>query len=259
MVNWPRLRERTWCRSQACTPSRGADSLHLCAWCWELAQPPLLAWPEGRRKCCCQQPLPHHPEQHLRVSLTMLPLRSPATPLWRNPNWARKLSGINLCLGLPDSSVGKESAFSAGDPGLIPGSGRSTGEGIGYPLQDSWASSVAQLVEEPACNVGDLGSIPGLGRSPGEGKGYPLQYSGLEDSMDCKGHGVAVRNDWVTFKLNFYRLFSYTETCRCFHWWVDICYNLVELSLAVFPRPCNYCSCIYFGPCWAFVAAEHFL
>ena len=37
----------------------------------------------------------------------------------------------------------------------------------------------------------DLGLIPGLGRSPGEGKGYPLQYSGLENSMDCIVHGVA--------------------------------------------------------------------
>ena len=36
---------------------------------------------------------------------------------------------------------------------------------------------------ESACNAGDLGLIPGLGRSPGEGKGYPLQYSGLENSM----------------------------------------------------------------------------
>ena len=35
-----------------------------------------------------------------------------------------------------------------------------------------------------SCNVGDLDLIPGLGRSPGEGKGYPLQYSGLENSMD---------------------------------------------------------------------------
>ena len=47
----------------------------------------------------------------------------------------------------PDSSVGKESAYNSGDPGLIPGSGRSTGEGIGYPLQYSWASLVAQLVK----------------------------------------------------------------------------------------------------------------
>ena len=45
--------------------------------------------------------------------------------------------------------------------------------------------------KESACNVGDLGLIPGSGRSPGEGNGYPLQYSGLENSMDCIVHGVA--------------------------------------------------------------------
>ena len=44
--------------------------------------------------------------------------------------------------------------------------------------------------KESACNVGDLGLIPGLGRSPGEGKGYPLQYYGLENSMNCIVHGV---------------------------------------------------------------------
>ena len=48
-----------------------------------------------------------------------------------------------------DSSVGKESTSNAGDPSLIPGSGRSSGEGIGYPLQYSWASLVAQLVKNP--------------------------------------------------------------------------------------------------------------
>ena len=68
-------------------------------------------------------------------------------------------------LGFPDSSVGKDSTCNAGDPGLIPGSGRSPGEGIAYPLRDSWTSLVAQLVES-TCNAGDLGSIPGLGRSP---------------------------------------------------------------------------------------------
>ena len=50
---------------------------------------------------------------------------------------------------------------------------------------------VAQVVKESAHIVGDRGSIPGLGRSPGEGNGSPLQYSGLENSMDCKVHGVA--------------------------------------------------------------------
>ena len=56
---------------------------------------------------------------------------------------------IQVHMGFPGSSAGKESACSAGDPGLIHGSGRSPGEGIGYPLQDSWASLVAQLVKNP--------------------------------------------------------------------------------------------------------------
>ena len=74
-----------------------------------------------------------------------------------NP-WGHKESGMTQQLNnnisikqvaqaSPHSSVGKESACNAGDPGLIPGSGRSTGEGIGYPLQYSWASQVAQLVK----------------------------------------------------------------------------------------------------------------
>ena len=50
-------------------------------------------------------------------------------------------------MGFPDSSVGKESSCNAGDPGLIPGSGRSAGEEIGYPLYYTWASLLAQLVK----------------------------------------------------------------------------------------------------------------
>ena len=49
--------------------------------------------------------------------------------------------------GFPDSSFGKESACSVGDPGSIPRLGRSPGERIGYPLEYSWASLVAQLVK----------------------------------------------------------------------------------------------------------------
>jgi len=52
-------------------------------------------------------------------------------------------------VGFPGSSAGKESTCNAGDPGSIPGLGRSPGEGIGYPLQYSWASLVAQLVNNP--------------------------------------------------------------------------------------------------------------
>ena len=116
--------------------------------------------------------------------------------------------------GFPDSSVGKESTCNAGNPGSIPRLGRSAGDGIGYPLQYSWASLVAQLVKnlpamhetpvqflgpedllekgkathsvflgfpsgsagkESGYEAGDLGSIPGLGRSPGKGDGNPLQ------------------------------------------------------------------------------------
>ena len=47
------------------------------------------------------------------------------------------------------SSAGKESTCNVGDPSLIPGSGRSTGEGIVYPFQYSWASLVAQIVKNP--------------------------------------------------------------------------------------------------------------
>ena len=55
-----------------------------------------------------------------------------------------------VCLkGLPDSSAGKESACNTGDPASIPGSERSSGEGIGCPVQYSWASLVAQLVKKP--------------------------------------------------------------------------------------------------------------
>ena len=50
-------------------------------------------------------------------------------------------------IGFPDSSVAKESACNAGDPSLTPGLERSAGEGIGHPLQHSWASLVAHLIK----------------------------------------------------------------------------------------------------------------
>ena len=60
--------------------------------------------------------------------------------------------------------------------------------------------------QESACNAGDLGLIPGLGRSPGEGKGYPLQYSGLENSMDWIVHGVAKSRTWLSTFHSHYHL-----------------------------------------------------
>ena len=78
--------------------------------------------------------------------------------LWaRILEWVALLQGIFLTqrlnphllsfLGFPDSSVGKESACNVGDPGSIPGSGGSPGEGIGYPLQYPWAFLATQLVK----------------------------------------------------------------------------------------------------------------
>ena len=56
---------------------------------------------------------------------------------------------------------------------------------------DMWGFPCGLASKELTCNVGDPGSVPGLGRSPGEGKGYPLQDSGLENFKDCTVHGVA--------------------------------------------------------------------
>ena len=90
--------------------------------------------------------------------------------------------------GFPGSSAGKVSTCNAGDPGSIPGSGRSSGEGTGYPLQYSWASLVAQLVKNlPAMWeiwVQSLGWEDLLEKRTA----YPLQYSGLENSMDYIVH-----------------------------------------------------------------------
>ena len=57
--------------------------------------------------------------------------------------------------------------------------------------------SDSSVGKESACSAGDLGSISGFRRSPGEGKGYPLQYSGPENSMDCIVHQVTKSQMWL--------------------------------------------------------------
>ena len=52
--------------------------------------------------------------------------------------------------------------------------------------------------KESACNAGDPGSIPGLGWSPGEGIAYPLQYSGLENPRDCTAYAVTKSQTWLS-------------------------------------------------------------
>ena len=87
-------------------------------------------------------------------------------------------------IGFPGGSdLGKESACKMESLGLIPRSGRSLGDGSGYPLQHSWGLPGGSDSKESVCKVGNPGLIPGL-RSPGEQHGNSLQYSGLENSVD---------------------------------------------------------------------------
>ena len=95
-------------------------------------------------------------------------------------------------MGFPDGSVAKEAACNAGDPGLIPGSGRfPPGEGIGYPLPYSWASLVAQRLKNPPAMRETWVRFLGQDDPLEKGKAMPPQYSGLENSMDYTVHGVA--------------------------------------------------------------------
>ena len=113
------------------------------------------------------------------------------------PQWENRLCSSQL--GFPDSLVGKESPCNAGDPGSIPGSGKSTREGIGYTLQYSWDSLVAELEK----------NLPAVRETW-------VQYLGWEDHLekgkathssilawriqDYTVHGVAkIRHDWATF------------------------------------------------------------
>ena len=75
--------------------------------------------------------------------------------------------------------------------------------------------------KESACNARDLGLIPGLGRSPGEGNDYPPQYSGLEYSLDLQSIGSQrVRHDWVTFTFTVLRTVG-LAWIHCWTWfWV---------------------------------------
>ena len=93
------------------------------------------------------------------------------------------------CIGrwIPGSSWSKESAYNAGDPGSIPGSGRSAGEGIGYPPQYSWASLVSQLVKNPpAMPETWVGKIPWRRERLPTPVFWPGEFHELYSPWDCK-------------------------------------------------------------------------
>ena len=98
-------------------------------------------------------------QQKLDRIFTLRSQQAPKPFIWSHvrPDLYLCFHGISVILrpwgllvatwGFPSSSAGKESACNAGDPGSIPGLGRSAEKGIGYPLQSSWASLMAQLVK----------------------------------------------------------------------------------------------------------------
>ena len=115
------------------------------------------------------------------------------------------LSAIYQVPSFPDSSVGKESACNAGDPSLIPGLGRSSIEGIDYPLQYSWASLVAQLVNNPPAIWETWVQSLGLEDPLEKGKATHSSIRG-QNSMGCIVHEVAkswtqLSNFHFTFRL----------------------------------------------------------
>ena len=119
-------------------------------------------------------------------------------------------------------------------------------------LTISGASLMTQY-KESICNVGEPGSIPGLGRSPGEGNDSPLQYSCLENSMDrgvwqAKAHGITESDmtEWLPLSFNFQQLVmliifssAYWPLERCFftssiHFLIELFYFLIEVFFFFF-------------------------
>ena len=107
--------------------------------------------------------------------------------------------------GFPHSSADKESAAMQDDPGSIPGSGRSTGEGISYPLQYSWASLVAQLIKIPPA-MRETWVRSGVGKIPWIREGLPTPVFWPGEFQDCIAHGVAKSRT---------RLSDFTFTFHC--------------------------------------------
>ena len=123
-------------------------------------------------------------------------------------NIRRFSSYFSVIWGFPDSSVGKEYACNAGDPSSIPRSGRSTGKGIGYPLQYSWASLVSQLVKNLPAMWETC--VQSLGWEDTLEKGKSTHFSILAWRIPWTVQSIGpqrVRHNWA----NFTFIFHYTD------------------------------------------------
>ena len=132
---------------------------------------------------CCQTP--HHGQDSLSHLLTHQRI------IWPQ-------------MGFPDGSVGKESTCNAGDPGSIPGSGSSPGEGRVYPLQYSWGSLVAQLLKNlPAVLETCIRSL-GWKDPPEKGKATHSSILAWRISWTVQSMGSQrVGRDWMAFIFTF--------------------------------------------------------
>ena len=105
--------------------------------------------------------------------------------------WRRVILPTPVFLGFPCSSAPKESACNAGDLGSVPRSRRSPGEGLHYPLQYSWASLVALLVNNPLA-IRETWVNPSVGKIPWRRERLPTpviwarEFHGLYISWGCK-------------------------------------------------------------------------
>ena len=150
--------------------------------CWKLTSPRTLTVLTSVKSQSCQSPARLH-DMGLWIHEAPRPISTEFGTSANVPENRQKVPQWSLsCLptdpkGFPGSSVGKESTCNAGDPGSIPGSGRSTGGGIEYPLRCPWASLVAQLVKNLPAMLETWVRSLGWEDNPGEGKDYPLQYS----------------------------------------------------------------------------------
>ena len=97
----------------------------------------------------------------------------------------------------PVSSVGKKFVCKAGDPSSIPASGRFPWRRDRLPTPVSLGFPCGSAAKESTCNARDLGLIPGLGRCPGEGIGYPLQYSWASLVAQMVKNPPAMRETWI--------------------------------------------------------------
>ena len=117
--------------------------------------------------------------------------------------------------GFPDSSVGKESTCKSEDPSSIPGSGRSIGEGIGYPLQYSRASLVAQLVKNPPAMQKIW--VQSLGWEDPLEKGKATHSSILAWRIQSMG-SQRVRHNWATFTSHKHCVILGAQKCYLTTW-----------------------------------------